>query len=502
VATSKAVKVATLVLGHGANAFINFLFLPYLARALPKEEFGSYGQTLFISRIVLSVLFLGLPRIIYVFLAKKELDKAHVFKSNVILCLLAGGAGAVLLFSLSGIIPIIFHNDRLGLLLKVYAPNLLFQMVFYSINAALIYFDKVKQSAIIVSTTNLFRVVALVIAIQILNSLALVFVVLSFLPLLQSVLGWICLPDSLKTRVKIDWQLAKKQLSQGAPLGLANMLGGLLIYVDAFMVSSMFNTKDYAVYRNGAIEIPFIGTICLALFTVLLPEVSRLFSDGKYSEITRIRKRAIIAISAIIYPMVWYAIIFSGPLITLYLSEKYAASAPIFFIYNIVLFLRIADYADVLVASSKNRLLAGIYGFILVISVILNFIFIYLLGYLGAAVATVISYTAFYVILIHISAKILHCQMRSLIDTRKSISFFLIAPILPAIFYILGWKRDNFWIILGYGVVSILGCYLLYLKLKILDIKLLEPVILKIPFIGSRLNHFMLTRIIKDATIA
>ena len=68
--TSKAVKVATLVLGHGANALINFLFLPYLARALPKEDFGSYGQTLFISRIVLSMLFLGLPSIIYVFSQK------------------------------------------------------------------------------------------------------------------------------------------------------------------------------------------------------------------------------------------------------------------------------------------------------------------------------------------------------------------------------------------------------------------------------------------------
>ncbi len=501
-ATSKAVKVATLVLGHGANAFINFLFLPYLARALPKEDFGSYGQTLFISRIVLSVLFLGLPRIIYVFLAKKELDNAHVFKSNVILCLLVGGIGAVLLFCSSEIIPIIFHNDRLRLLLKIYAPNLLFQMVFYSVNAALIYYDRVKQSAIIVSTTNLFRVVALVIAIQILNSLALVFVVLSFLPLLQSVLGWICLPDSLRKRVKIDWQLAKKQLSQGAPLGLANMLGGLLIYVDAFMVSSMFTAKDYAVYRNGAIEIPFIGTICLSLFMVLLPEVSRLFSDGQYGEIVRIRKRAIVAVSAIIYPMVWYAIIFSGPLITLYLSEKYAASAPIFFIYNIVLFLRIADYADVLVASSKNRLLAGVYGLILVISVILNFIFIYLLGYKGAAIATVISYTAFYVILIRISAKILHCQMRSLVDIRKGISFFLIAPILPALLYIFGWGKDNILIILGYGVISIISCYFLYIKLKILDAKLLESVILKIPFIGKRLNHFMETYVAKNATIA
>ena len=40
----KSLKVATLLVGQGFNALVNFLFLPYLARALDYEAYG-FGPT-------------------------------------------------------------------------------------------------------------------------------------------------------------------------------------------------------------------------------------------------------------------------------------------------------------------------------------------------------------------------------------------------------------------------------------------------------------------------
>jgi len=45
---SKVKSIVFLTLAKGVNVVINFLLLPYLARALSYEDYGTYGQILLI----------------------------------------------------------------------------------------------------------------------------------------------------------------------------------------------------------------------------------------------------------------------------------------------------------------------------------------------------------------------------------------------------------------------------------------------------------------------
>ena len=77
---SKVKKIGILTFGQGINIFINILFMPYMARALSYELYGTYGQVLFIVSFLAGLLNFGLPQIITN--AYKNLHSIFLFRLN------------------------------------------------------------------------------------------------------------------------------------------------------------------------------------------------------------------------------------------------------------------------------------------------------------------------------------------------------------------------------------------------------------------------------------
>ena len=62
------------------------------------------------------------------------------------------------------------------------------------------------------------------------------------------------------------------------------MLEGMALAIDRLMVSLLLNPEDYAVFANGAMEVPLIAAITVAAGAVMLPEIVRAFGKGDASE--------------------------------------------------------------------------------------------------------------------------------------------------------------------------------------------------------------------------
>lgn len=278
------------MVGQVLNTALNILMLPYLARALEVEEYGTYGQVILIGSIVQVIFALGLSNVLFVQLAREENRERDVFLTNIILASISGSIGALVIFATSGIIGELFVNGDLTLLLNCYVVYVVFSMIITSLDSTLIFFGKVKSLVTIGIATNIIRILLLFVSVQFFHSLILMVIAIVSTSFLSMIVKSLYVPRHLFNG-KFSKLLSLEQLKIGIPLGLTGTIGMLLTYTDGFMISVMLDTEEFAFYRMGAIELPFIATIYGAVATILLPEITKLYSQSNLKEIVFLKKK-------------------------------------------------------------------------------------------------------------------------------------------------------------------------------------------------------------------
>jgi O-antigen/teichoic acid export membrane protein len=421
---SNVKKIATLGFGTGINILVNFLFLPYMARVLSYEDYGSYSQVLLITTFAASLLSFGLPQIIYVYLNKHNNEK-EVLSTNIFSAFVLGTIGTIALIISSQLFGNWFKNDQLGDLIPIYAITLIFSLPFQSINAFFIYKNKVKLSAGIAILTNLIKIALVIGSIQLYNSVYLALFSIFISQLLQFVIGFLAVKNSLTLNLKKT--LIITQLKKGFPLGLTGILGAGILYIDGIMVSKLEGVQAFAIYRNGAIEVPFISTIYGSIAAIILPEVARLYKESNFKEIVNLKRKVIMNTMMLTYPVLVFLLFNSRDLIVLYLGQKYEASAIIFAIFNLTLLIRVNDYHDILIAANKTKYILYFYSVVFLLNLILNYFFINLWGSVGAAYATIISLLIFSFLHLYKSAKTIQASIKDFVNLKNLILLLFIS---------------------------------------------------------------------------
>lgn len=472
---SKVKKIAILSFGQGINILVNFLFLPYMARVLDYESYGSYGQVLLITAFLAAILSFGLSQIIYVYL-NKSIDIKSVLSSNIFAAFLLGVLGVLFLVITSSFFASWLNNPSIGKLILVYSFSLFFTLPNQSINSFLIFTNKVKLSSFLIVFSNLLKVLLVVYAIQVHQSvyLALVGIVLS--QLVQFIIGLYFVRKSIGFIV--DKALLLEQIKKGFPLGLTGILGAGILYVDGIMVSKLEGVQAFAIYRNGAIEVPFIATIYGSIATIILPEVSKLFSEHKFKEIIELKRKVIMNTIMLTYPILVFLLFNSTELITAYLGKKYETSAIIFAVFNLTLLYRVNDYSDILIAANKSKYILYYYTITFFTNLILNYYFIQLWGGVGAAIGTVLSISLLAFLQIRKSLEIIACKIKQLIDL-KNLFHMLISSIFFAI--LLNWSLNSFFEkkikLLLFTVIYFPIIYLYLIKFNLFSVELFKKLL-------------------------
>ncbi|QDS96952.1 colanic acid exporter [Adhaeretor mobilis] len=380
------------------------------------EDYGTYGQVLLTGNFAGRLFSFGLATVIFVFYAQNRGKEASVFQSNLLGSIVIGLIGSLLVFLFSSEIGLFLGNDKLGPLLKVYAIVVPFGIVKTTLDSTLIYFSKIKTSAVLLVIGNLvsfalmlsclffyyslYNFIASVVVGSIFNSLLLA----AFVP--RDLLRW----------KGMDLKLIRRQIWIGFPLGISLMLGLVFKLTDSAIVSKLLGVEQYAVFRNGAIELPFIAAIYSSVTKIVLPDISKLFANGQMLEIVKLKRRIASYNAIFIYPLASFLVVFAEPIVSFYFSKKYVESAPILAIYTLILFFRVVNYGDIFTAASKNFQQVLIFLTAIAINVPLTFILVKSMGPPGAAVATVAGYALLLLLLLNYSTKILDVSIHAYFD--------------------------------------------------------------------------------------
>ena len=472
---TKPVKVLVLTIGNGINLLINFLTLPYLVRSLSYEDYGSYGQVLIVISFLQGLFTFNLNQVANIFFARKEFEQKVVFSTLMRCASILALGGALLMLAGVPLISDSFDNPALDRMLFLSVVNLFGQIPIPILLSVLIFRGQVKKLTSILILTNIVKVAMMFIAIQFYNSVDVLMIGLSIVSVLQALVLFFNVSSEIRSLRFFEKKVANEIFKVATPLAMTSIIERLVFYIDGIMISGMLSTTDYALYRAGAIEVPFIASLYGSVAAVVLPEVARLFYDRRHDEIIRLKRKVISTTAFLVYPVLVYLLFFAEPIVSFYLSEKYLASTMVFAIFNLTLLIRINDYQDIIIVSGNTRFIFYTIVILTAVNIGLNYLLIKAFGIYGSAAAFILHLFLLASALMYKTTRLMHCRIGDLFDFGVIGRIVLVSLSLAMpIWLTYSFVYNTVWLVIFAAPLYMLFVLWSGIKLKLVDPQLVD----------------------------
>ena len=392
---SRIQKTAFLSGSQVVTTLSTLVIAAVLSRVLEsKADYGTYQQTLLVYTFLAPLLALGLPAASFYFIPKNEGNQRVICFNALIAIIFISLIFSVLCLTLGrAYIPKVFGNPDLANTipwLAIYGPATL---ILVYVTSSLVALDRAKLSAIFSVIFRILLAASVALTAISLTKLDFIIGLQSCVVLCGALIGigliWRLTRNSQKTRNLISFSNINIQLKYAVPLGLGAMLEGMALAIDRLMVSLLLDPEDYAVFSNGAMEVPLIAAITVAAGAVMLPEIVRAFGKGNAREALNLWQLMVRRVTFILLPAGFLFFLVSQELMVILYSEKFKDSVGPFRIYMLMLPARVAYFGMLFQGAGKTKLVL----FRAIITLFLNTVITYFLvlrfGMDGAAWGTV-----------------------------------------------------------------------------------------------------------------
>jgi|LGOV01.1.fsa_nt_gb O-antigen/teichoic acid export membrane protein len=217
-----------------------------------------------------------------------------------------------------------------------------------------------------------------------------------------------------RIRFYINFSIISQVLKFSVPIGLASVIGVLSVQIDKLIIGMIYTTEDLAIYTNAARALPFT-IIAASLTAVLMPHLVKLLKANRITDSIKLWSDANIISYAIISFFAFNLVVFAPDVLTLLYSEKYLPGVNVFRVYSVVLLLRFTYFGIILNSIGKTKHI--MYGslFSLLLNVGLSFLLYKVFGFVGPAIATLISLSSVALYQLVVTSKILNVKFKNIL---------------------------------------------------------------------------------------
>jgi len=377
-----------------ATVILSYIILTVIAsRYLSLHDYATFRQTFLPYEIMVPLLTLGIPSTIYYLLPRSKNKLNLIFNSMFIMFLTSLLFSGFLIFGGIDILAKLFNNPSLLQSMKWLIIYPFLQIPVTLLVSVFIFEGKTKFIGIYSSVSAfIFSISAVLLVINYKNYMDIV-----ILKALFPFIGAIFLSVYIFKFFKKSY-LSKKNffsnsstiLKVSIPFGMASMIGAISLQLDKFLVSSFGTTEQFAIYINGAMEIPLISVLTGSISAVLIGEMSKNLKEDKYDNALNLFRLSANKTALIIFPVMLFFLYNAQVFMILLYSDKYVLSAYPFIIYLFLLPIRIVVFGSVLIAMGKGKVILYRSIVELILNLILSIFMFKIFGYLGIAIATVL----------------------------------------------------------------------------------------------------------------
>ena len=154
---------------------------------------------------------------------------------------------------------------------------------------------------------------------------------------------------------KFSIPFIRNHLYVGYPLIFSVLLSGSTQYVDGLVAYIAFDAKDFAIFRFGCKELPFVVMMTSGLNNALIPAFS--VKKNIPDILTEIRQKSLKQMH-ILYPLSILVMIFSNVIYGRWLfNPTFYRSADVFMVYQLMIISRVVFPQTILIGLKKTRIL-------------------------------------------------------------------------------------------------------------------------------------------------
>lgn len=415
-------KAFILVASKIITLLLSMLTAIVLARTLSLEEYGTYSELLTVSSIGVSIFSFGLPNALNYFLPKaaNEEEKnrfiAFYFAIVTLLSLVLMGVMAFANKAISDY----YDNERL----ITYSYFLIIipwtKLLISSRSNLLIAEGKVLRE-IIYCVSNGFMLA--LIGLLTLTDYANFRIYIILYVIIECVFAALVyfeafMASKKKIAIKINRAKILELIKYTVPLGLSTAISTISLDLDKLIIGNLMDESSVAIYANAGKELPF-SLIPTAFTAIFLPQMVALVKNKNINSAVS-RWKDIMVINYILLAFCASAsIVFAPQIISLLYSHAYLDGVAIFRIYSLTLILRITYWAMILNAFGKIQEILLNSVSCLLINAILSVLLYKAIGFVGPALATLISILAIVIFQIVRTSKLINVPIRQIIPLRE-----------------------------------------------------------------------------------
>lgn len=426
-----------LTASKGLSLVMNMLCVMVLSRIRTLDEYGTYSQLLMSVSLLSTLLLLGLPNSINYFLGRAEdhQDRRNFLHQYYSLNLILSALVGVILVLGIPALEWYYKNPAIGeyaffLLLYPFAS-----LTMSSVENVLVVYDRTDT----LIGYRFFNSLALLLSVLVADWTGMSFrgYMIVFLAV-QVLFGlWVYvlvrrLAEGL--RFRIDKSQLRTILAFSVPLGLASSVGTLSRELDKLTISALFSTEEYAIFTNAAKELPL--TILAASTTaVIMPKIALLLKRKQKEQAVSLWRESFALNYAVIALPVFGIITFAPEAMIILYSEKYLPGVSVFRVYALLELLRCTYWGMLLNATGNSRYIFRNSIYNLALNVVLNILFYMAMGFIGPAIATVVSTFILAAIMLRKTAKALDISTLSMLPLSEIGKISLLNLALAVVFY-------------------------------------------------------------------
>lgn len=387
----------SLFVSNGFHTISHIFVLVICSRVLAPIEYGSYRQFFTVYELAVPVLGMGLSQAIFYFYARSKSRQEVfwiVFKILFFTNLLFAVAVAIFgrIFS-----EAVFHSEILANCLPALVPFTFASLLLPVLWATFVDTGKVKSLAVF-NTLYVLLLALIVSAVAFYlkdvfyilvarTLLVCFFVIVLFFYLRKDLFG--ASFEAGKGGLVSEYRVVDI-LKYSVPLGGASAAAMLSQQIDKIIVSYFSTPEIFAIYANGAMEIPLIAIFTGALATASISDLSRKVKDHKIEDALVVFRSIASTSALILIPALVYFQFCAEDFMVFLFGNQYIESAAPFRIYLLLIPARLVFFGPVLIAFGKTKQVLQRSSIELILTTLTGVLLTKYFGYQGAAFSIVI----------------------------------------------------------------------------------------------------------------
>ena len=391
---SRSDKAAFLIVANAFKYAVGFLMPVALVRLLSQSDYGTYQQLILVGNTALSLMVIGLPVSIYYFYHQDSPERIpSLLGQTSVMLALVGMLAVGIIYVGARPLAALLNNPSMAGLLSVYALSVGFMIACEHVGPLIIAQNRYKLAVGLEITETCVRVLVLLAPLAYGLGLSGVVAGLVAFGIMRFAgrslyLYW---GSGLQFNKWQKTAFPREQLAYCLPLALVSLTGLIAGTINKGIVAASFSPAEFAIYSVGILEIPLDVIFQASVADVLRSTLPALVRDGNYREIARVIHEATRKLAIIVLPSFVFLFGYADEFVTSVFTPRYRESVQVFQIYVWLVPLHMFVLSFVPQIFGKPKINLYIAFLMSIITILLSFMLLKLMGLYGPALALVIA---------------------------------------------------------------------------------------------------------------